>query len=164
MSALLNPRKRKLFEGQTLSPWASNFLTPWNAMFFNTGLDSLTRFEDFIDPDSHMPAMNIEERKNNFKIEFAAPGFDKKDFEVTIEDDVLHVSGEKEQEEGNNDDNFSRKEFNYTTFKRSMALPVSVDLDQDVKASYKNGILKIKLSKLEAVDHKQASKKVIEVH
>ena len=93
----------------------------------------------------------------------AIPGFNKKDFEVSIEEDVLHVSGEKEIEKEEREDEFARKEFSYKSFKRSMMLPDSVDFDQTVKASYKDGILKVKLLKKEEVIKKGHPKKVIEV-
>ena len=107
--------------------------------------------------------MNVKEHDENFEIEFAAPGFNKKDFEVTIEEDVLHVCGEKEVEEEQKEDDYSRKEFSYKSFKRSAMLPESVDLDQKIKAVYKNGILKVNLLKKEEAVKKLPPKKVIEV-
>ena len=89
-----------------------NRLFPWNI----AGLPSLSTDEffndDFFAEESLMPAMNIKDKKNDFEIEFAAPGFNKKDFEVTIDDNVLHVSGEKSQEQVENEEDFTRKEFN----------------------------------------------------
>ncbi|WP_396602006.1 Hsp20/alpha crystallin family protein [Algibacter sp. R77976] len=153
------------FENRLLTPWNKSVLSPWGSNLFNT---SLKRFDDvfdndFFEEDSLMPAMNVKEHKEDFEIEFAAPGFNKKDFEVTIENDVLHVCGEKEDEKEEKEDDFSRKEFSYKSFQRSMMLPTSVDLNQDVKASYKNGILKVKLLKQEEVIEKEIPKKVIEV-
>ncbi|WP_142786295.1 Hsp20/alpha crystallin family protein [Changchengzhania lutea] len=150
---------------------ATPFLRPWGSRLFNSdfgNFNNLSRFEDFFkddffEDDSLMPAMNIKEHDDNFEIELAAPGFNKKDFEVSIEEDVLHVCGEKEIDSEEKDDDYSRKEFSYKSFKRSMMLPPSTDLDQDVKASYKNGILKVKLLKHEDIIEKQAPKKVIEV-
>ncbi|WP_431136878.1 Hsp20/alpha crystallin family protein [Psychroserpens mesophilus] len=116
---------------------------------------------DFYDEDSLMPAMNVSENENDFEIEFAAPGFSKKDFEVTIDDNVLNVSGEKKQEEEKNEKGYTRKEFSYNSFRRSLSLPKSVLTDQDVKATYENGILKLNLQKKN--DAKETSKKVIEI-
>lgn len=171
MSTLKKRRKRNVlspFENRLFTPWNNNLLRPWGSRFFNSNLDSLARFDDlfedeFLEEDSLMPAMNVKEHEKDFEIEFAAPGFNKKDFEVTIEDDVLHVCGEKEQEDEQKEDDFSRKEFSYKSFKRSMMLPPSVDLDQDVKAAYKNGILKLKLLKQDVVAEKEVPKKIIEV-
>jgi HSP20 family protein len=116
---------------------------------------------DFFEENSLMPAMNVIEHKDDFEIEFAAPGFSKKDFVVTIEDNILHVNGEKKNEVEEKDENFTCREFSYNTFKRSLSLPQSVNLDQKVKATYKNGILKINLLKKEEV--KKHTEKVVEV-
>ena len=159
------------FENRLLTPWSNNFLRPWRNRMFSSDFDdinSLLRFDDifkddFFEDDSLMPAMNIKEHKKDFEIELAVPGFDKKDFEVDIEDDILHISGEKEVEKDEKEADYARKEFSYKSFKRSMMLPTSINLDQDVKATYKNGVLKIKLLKKEEVIEKEHPKKVIEV-
>ncbi|WP_040250106.1 Hsp20/alpha crystallin family protein [Psychroserpens mesophilus] len=116
---------------------------------------------DFFEEDSLMPAMNIKEHDQDFEIEFAAPGFSKMDFEVTINDNILNVCGEKKQEKESKNDDYTRKEFSYNSFKRSLNLPKSVNIDQDIKATYKNGILKLNLQKKEG--KKEVPKKVIEV-
>ena len=120
--------------------------------FFNT---------DFFDEDSLMPAMNIKEHDKDFEIEFAAPGFSKKDFDVVIDNNMLYVSGEKKHDQEQKEDGYTRKEFSYNSFKRSLHLPKSVKADQDVKATYKNGILKLNIHKKE--EAKAQAKKVIEV-
>jgi len=108
-----------------------------------------------------MPAMNVKEHEDDFEIEFAAPGFSKKDFEVTITDSILNVCGEKKEEVEEKEEDYTRKEFSYNSFKRSLSLPKSVNADQDIKATYKNGILKLNLLKKE--EAKEPPKKVIEV-
>ena len=89
--------------------------------------------------------------------------FTKNDFEVSIENDVLWVSADKELEETKEEDNYSRKEFSYKSFKRSCTLPESVDLDQEIKANYNNGILMITLLKNENLVEETPLKKVIDV-
>jgi HSP20 family protein len=140
-----------------------------NRLFPSWNNDSLKSFlstddffnNDFFEEDSLMPAMNVKEHDQDFEIEFAAPGFSKKDFEVTIDDNVLNVCGEKKQEDETKEEGYTRKEFSYNSFKRSLSLPKSVNTDQNIKATYKNGILKLNLQKNE--DTKKESKKVIEV-
>lgn len=174
MTTLMKRRKRNRLsplENRLMTPWSNNFLSPWGGRLFTSNFDNLSnlmRFDDifnddFFEDDSLMPAVNVKEHEKDFEIEFAAPGFNKKDFEVTIEDDVLHVSGEKEVEEEEEEKGYSRKEFNYKSFRRSMMLPTSVDLDQDIKATYKNGILKVRLLKNEEANKQEPPKKVIEV-
>ncbi|MFI0431109.1 Hsp20/alpha crystallin family protein [Mariniflexile sp. HMF6888] len=139
-----------------------NRLFPWN----NGGLRSLLNYDPFInddllEDDSFMPAMNVKEHDKDFEIEFAAPGFSKKDFDVSIEGDMLHVCGEKSMEKEEKDDDYTRKEFSYNSFKRSLKLPETVNADKKVKASYNDGILKLNLLKKE--ESKTMPKKKIEI-
>lgn len=174
MTTLMKSRKRNKLSplsNQMLTPWNNNFMTPWRDRFFSSTFDDLQnimRFDDifkddFFEDDSLMPAMNVKEHKNDFEIEFAVPGFDKKDFEVSIEGDVLHVLSEKKEIKEEEKEDFSRKEFSYKSFKRSTTLPITVDLNQKIKAIYKNGILKVNLLKKEEAVKKLPPKKVIEV-
>lgn len=135
---------------------------PWNKSAFSNFLTADDFFnDDFFTKDSLMPAMNIAEHENDFEIEMAAPGFSKKDFNVTIDDSGLHISAEKDKKVEENEDGYLRKEFSYNSFKRSMKLPENINLDKKVKANYKDGILKFNLLKKE--EAKTLPKKVIEV-
>lgn len=106
------------------------------------------------------PALNIKETDDNFEIELAAPGFGKKDFNVTIEDGCLNITAEKEHSEEEKDENFTRKEFSYNAFERSLQLPDSVK-EEAIKAKYNDGILSFKLAKKE--EAKKRPPKVIEI-
>jgi HSP20 family protein len=94
------------------------------------------------------PALNIKETEDGFEIELAAPGFGKKDFEVTIEDNCLNISAEKSKSEEEKEDNYTRREFSYNSFERSLQLPETVK-QEAIKASYKDGILSFNLAKKE---------------
>ncbi|MEH6512696.1 MAG: Hsp20/alpha crystallin family protein, partial [Maribacter arcticus] len=91
---------------------------------------------------------NIKETADNFEIELAAPGFGKKDFEVTIEDGCLNIKAEKSSSEEETDDNYTRREFSYNAFERSLQLPDSVK-QEAIKAKYNDGILSFNLVKKE---------------
>ena len=139
-----------------------NRLFPWNNENLRSFFTSDNFFEnDFFNDYDLMPAMNVKEHENEFEIEFAIPGFDKKDFEITIDGDVLMVSGEKKTEAEEEEDNYTRKEFSYNTFKRSLQLPSSVNTDEKVNATYNDGILKLNLLKTEA--SKSTPKKKIDI-
>lgn len=139
-----------------------NRLFPWDNRDLKRFLSSDTFFDgDFFEEEGLMPAMNIKEHKSDFEIELAAPGFSKKDFEITIDGDMLNVVGEKSHEEEEKEEGYTCREFRYSTFKRSLKLPNTVNKDKEVKATYKNGILKLNLLKSEAT--KKIPKKVIEV-
>ena len=106
------------------------------------------------------PALNIKETDNNFEIELAAPGFSKKDFNITIEDGCLNISAKKEHSEEEKEENYTRREFRYSAFERSLQLPESVK-EEEVKAKYNDGILSFKLAKKE--EAKKSPPKIIEV-
>ncbi len=93
-----------------------------------------------------VPSVNIKEGKEDFSIEVAAPGFDKKDFKVDLNNNVLEISSEKEIKEESKDDKVMRREFRYSSFKRTFTLPDTADTDK-IKASYKDGILSINIPK-----------------
>ena len=115
---------------------------------------------DFWNGKTVEPAMNIKETDDHFEIELAAPGFSKKDFNVTIEDGCLNISAEKELSKEEKEEDFTRREFNYSAFERSMMLPDTVR-EEEIKAKYDDGILSFKLMKKE--EAKKRPPKVIEV-
>lgn len=109
--------------------------------------DSFFRNELFPkDYAGHVPSVNITETENSYGIEVSAPGFDKKDFNLSVADNVLTISGTYSTENFNEEKSYVRKEFNYGSFKRSFNLADLVDEDH-IDAKYENGILKIELPK-----------------
>lgn len=101
-----------------------------------------------------VPAVNVIEDPDNFKIEVAAPGLDKKDFKIDLDNNVLTISSEKEyKHEDEKDGKFMRREFAYSSFKRSFTLPESVDAEK-IKANYKEGLLYINIPKREEAKQK----------
>lgn len=118
--------------------------------------------EELFRSENWMPSINVKEHKNDFQIEVAAPGFTKKDFEVSITDDVLTISAESKKEKEEKDENYSRREFYHNSFTRTFTLPKSIDLHKKIKANYENGILSIQLEKMEAAKGLE-KKKMIEI-
>lgn len=118
--------------------------------------------EDLFLREGWVPAINVKEHEKDFEIEVSAPGFTKKDFEVSISDDVLTISAENKKEKEENEENYSRKEFSYNSFNRTFTLPKSIDLSKKIKANYENGILSIHLEKLEPSKSVER-KKMIEI-
>lgn len=106
------------------------------------------------------PALNIKETDDNFEIELAAPGFAKKDFEVTIEDGCLNIKAEKSTSEEEKKEDYTRREFSYNSFERSLQLPENVK-EEELKAKYNDGILSFKLVKKEPV--KKLKPKKVEI-
>jgi HSP20 family protein len=98
-----------------------------------------------------VPAVNVKETDTAFELEMAAPGMEKKDFKVELEQDTLVISAQKEDniEESSEDGKYSRKEFSYRSFRRSFNLPEEMVKADEISANYKDGILHILVPKKE---------------
>jgi HSP20 family protein len=102
-----------------------------------------------------VPAVNIMEDDDGYSIEVAAPGLDKKDFNINLENNMLTISSEREHKAEDNEATIRRREFSYDSFKRSFSLPDSIDTEK-IKASHKDGILFVALPKREEAKVKPA--------
>lgn len=102
------------------------------------------------------PAVNIIETEDDYRIELAAPGLGKEDFNLNVENSVLTISAKKEiaKKEG---EKFTRREFNYGTFKHTFSLSEVIDLEQ-INAKVNNGILIVTLAKKEEAKPQPAKK------
>ncbi len=101
-----------------------------------------------------VPAVNIIEENDSFRIDVAAAGLSKKDFRINVENDLLTVSAEKnENEKEDRKDLYTRREFNYTNFSRSFRLDETID-KEGIKAKHADGILTIRLPKKETAIEK----------
>jgi len=102
------------------------------------------------------PAVDIFEDENSIKVMCEVPGVEKEDVKISIQDNVLTVSGEKKRDFEGENGSFYRVERLCGKFQRSFSLPSSVD-QENVKATYKNGILTINLPKEEEAKPKEVS-------
>jgi HSP20 family protein len=96
----------------------------------------------------HLPAVNVTETPKEFKIEMAAPGLERKDFKVEMENGMLSISSEKEEEKKEEGKDWLRKEFSYNGFSRSFQVPDNI-MAEKIDAKYENGLLKVILPKKE---------------
>jgi len=106
-----------------------------------------------------VPAVDLEETDDAFKITAELPGMDKKDIHITFDNNVLTISGEKKAEKEIKEDNFHRLERSYGKFQRSFELPGYIDRDK-IEADYKDGILHVTVPKTEEAKPKQIEVKV----
>ncbi|MDY8134034.1 Hsp20/alpha crystallin family protein [Aquimarina sp. 2201CG5-10] len=108
------------------------------------------------------PAVNVIEADDNYKVELAAPGLRKEDFNIELDNDVLTISSEikSEKESKDKDGRYTRKEFGYSAFKRSFNLPETVN-GGAIQASYDNGVLLVTLPKKE--EAKVQPKRLIDI-
>lgn len=106
------------------------------------------------------PAINVVENDNDFKVEVAAPGMTKEDFNIRIdENDNLVITMEKKEEnkEDKKDGRYLRREFSYSKFQQTMILPDNVEKDK-ISAQVENGVLNITLPKVSEEDVKKAQR------
>lgn len=108
-----------------------------------------------------VPPVNIRETDNTFEVELSAPGKAKEDFNIELDNDMLTISSEQRTENTVEEGKFTRREFSHSSFRRSFTLPETVKED-DIKAAYENGILKITLPKKEEALPKP--KRMIEIN
>lgn len=127
-------------------------------------------FNDLFDNDwmikanSTAPAINVVESEKDYRVEVAAPGMTKEDFNIRIdENDNLVVSMEKkgEKKEDKKEGRYLRREFSYSKFQQTMVLPENVEKDK-IEAKVEHGVLTIDLPKKSA-DDEIRSEKIIEI-
>lgn len=118
---------------------------PFARLFDNFLGENLLPSED-VSNRSWMPAVNIRETDGAFFVEAELPGLTKDDIEITLENNLLKLSGERRFEKETNQENYHRVERSYGTFLRTFSLPSQVTSD-DVKASFSDGVLVIEVPK-----------------
>ncbi len=96
----------------------------------------------------NIPLVNIRETDTSYEVELSAPGKSKEDFNIDLDENVLTISSEQKSENNSEEGRFTRREFSYSSFRRAFTLPETVNEDE-IRASYENGILKISLPKRE---------------
>ncbi|WP_248722057.1 Hsp20/alpha crystallin family protein [Seonamhaeicola sp. ML3] len=100
-----------------------------------------------------LPQVNIRETPDAYFLDMAIPGMQKSDFTIDLDNDVLSISAETKQENEHVEETYTRKEFGYSSFKRTFTLPDTVESDK-IKATYKEGILGIEIPKREEAKQK----------
>ncbi len=151
MSTLMNVPKNG---GLTRTNNGSSNLSPWTSLIddiFNREMSSV--FSQNFNTGLSLPKVNIKESADAYYVEMAAPGIKKSDFKIDLDNQLLTISTEVEEKNEESNENFTRREFGYSSFKRSFALPETVD-DSKIKAEYKEGILSIHLPKKEEAKQK----------
>ncbi|AUD02338.1 Hsp20/alpha crystallin family protein [Spirosoma pollinicola] len=98
-----------------------------------------------------VPAVNVLEHQDGFRIEVAAPGLKKEDFKLNLNHNNLTISAYQEtqkDEPGQGNEKYTRREFSYSSFQRTFTLPTSINADR-IQATYADGLLKIDVPKRE---------------
>lgn len=133
----------------------------WLPSFFNDFFDN----DWMVKANATAPAINVIENEKDYKVEVAAPGMSKEDFNISLGDNnELVISMEKKNESGEKDKDgkrYLRREFSYSKFQQAFDLPDNVDVEK-INASMNNGVLTIELPKV-AIEEKAKTNRVIEV-
>lgn len=150
MNTLVNvPKNGNLVNsnsGLTMPIWSR-----WIDEMFNTDLPSV--FTSNFNTGISLPKVNIKETEDAYFVEMAVPGLKKSDFHINLDNQLLSISTEVKVDNEQKEENYTRREFGYSSFKRSFTLPETID-DTKIDASYKDGILSIKLPKKEEARRK----------
>jgi HSP20 family protein len=116
-----------------------DFFKPWNEWFDTGGIWGRVM---------NVPAVNITEQKNGYEVSLAAPGLKKEDFKIDVDGNMLTISSEKEERKEENEEKYTRKEYNYSSFSRTFTLPEEITREK-IEARYEDGVLKISLPRRE---------------
>ncbi|MBD3223203.1 MAG: Hsp20 family protein [Caldithrix sp.] len=143
-------------------------LVHWNPSRNLLGLrDEMDRlFENFLTPEwrttegqAITPVLDMEENENEYIVSAELPGMNKDDVKITFQNNTLTLSGEKKAEKEINEENYHRVERRYGKFCRTVNIPGEVK-NEDIEASFNDGILKIHMPKAEESKRRQIEVKV----
>ena len=126
----------------------------WFDDFFTKDLDVFSKFK------STVPSVNIKEEDTQYIIELAVPGMKKEDFDIDIDNNIISISTNKEEENKVVKENYTKREFCYSEFRRAFTLPEGADVEK-ISAEYKDGILTISIAKKE--EEKLKAKRKIDI-
>jgi len=136
--------------GNLLNHFPTLFDDFLNRDIFNWGLTN------YSDTNTSIPAVNIKESPDNYEVEVAAPGMNKKDFKVQLEGNALTISSEKTTETTEKDEvRYARREFSYQSFSRTFNLQKEVVDTEKIEAKYEDGVLHLLIPKKEHAKQKQ---------
>src|SRR6476659_7139348 len=102
--------------------------------------------------------VNVKETKDAYQLDVVAPGFEKNDFNINLEKNILTISAEKKSETENKEEKQIRKEYGYHSFKRSFTIDEKVD-GEKIEAKYVNGVLTLNIPRKEEV--KASAKEIL---
>ena len=134
-----------------------------NANKYRREMDNM--YDQFFGPDflpstflfrknKWIPNIDISEGKKEITVKAEAPGIEASDFDISLDGRILTIKGEKKDEQKENEETYYRVERSYGYFSRTIELPAEVD-PKKVEASYKRGILKIKIRKTKSSETKR---------
>jgi len=122
--------------------------------FWDTFLFGVPQKSDFWEEAEWLPLVDVAETKNEIVANIEIPGMDPKQFDISLSKGTLTIKGEKKQDKREEEENYHLVERRYGTFARSILLPKEVE-NGKISASYKNGVLTVRLLKSEETEKKE---------
>lgn len=119
-------------------------ITSWMDDILSKGFG--TEFMSNFNTGITLPAVNVLDNAEEYVVEMAVPGLKKSDFDINLDNQLLSISAETKVENEDDHENYTRREFGYSSFKRTFSLPETVETDK-IAAKYEDGILKVTLPK-----------------
>jgi HSP20 family protein len=129
---------------------------PFSKMFDTLFNDFLNATGEEIAARSWVPPVDVQETEDTYRVQAELPGLTKEDIQITLENNVLRLSGERKLEKDVEKENFHRVERTYGTFSRSFMLPSQVDVE-GVQAAFENGVLTVTVPKAEQAKPRKIS-------
>ncbi|MDQ3279500.1 MAG: Hsp20/alpha crystallin family protein [Bacteroidota bacterium] len=118
--------------------------------FNNLLSDLFTPFPSMYRDEFKNVPVNIRETETEYVLEVVAPGWNKEDFKISLENNLLSISVDKKEESENKAERFVRREYKYSSFKRSFTVDEKINAEA-ISAQYVNGVLTLNLPKKEEV-------------
>ena len=129
-------------------PFEGTFNNLFDDLF--TEIPALLKTEFNKSDRSGFVPVNVKETEKSYQLDVVAPGFEKADFKINLDQNLLTVSAEKKEEVKDENQKQIRREYNYNSFKRSFTIDEKIDAT-NIEASYNNGVLTLNLPKKEVV-------------
>lgn len=142
-------------KSESIPSLLSNFLRPASLLdreFFDIASDMFPARLGM-----NVPTANISETAKEFKLELAAPGLERKDFNVEVNNHTLKISAEKKEEKKEDKEGYYRREYSFNSFCRTFELPDNIK-EGNIDARYENGVLKVAIPKMKETPVKPAHK------
>lgn len=130
-------KRNNSYEPSYINLFDDVFGRNWNDFFFGNR-----------NSESTLPSVNISDNEKDYELEVAAPGYQKSDFKVNVENGIMTIKAESNSEKEEHKKNYAHREHFYSAFERRFTLPENVN-ETDITASYKDGVLSIIIPKKE---------------
>jgi len=129
-------------------PFSEDLFPSVKTLFDDFWMDTPDFINRMLHTGTTLPAANVKESDTSYDIELAVPGMKKEDLKISLNKNQLTISSEQKAEKEEKEQNYTRREYSFSSFKRSFALPDNVNID-GIDATFADGVLHLSVPKLE---------------